>query len=277
MRKPAKWHAPSKDSDQLGHLPRLIRIFTWCSVGSQGPMASSHRQGRLIRLCRCTVWSESSLGAHDFLGIVMPWLKAFHLLCLTIETIDCIVNNCWLASHWMCIDICCLSSLLNTDILCSVCWILVHIQELNPHLLYEPAHEIMALIALLKLNLQTRMRSHPVGLDVWFSLRPFIYCHTLCVRTARLCGCAGSPELSLVAYAISTIIYELAHIILLVISDERDYTHCCKQRGIPDNCLGLCQLRETTALVPSTELIQCVMLKDDLSYCFNEGKGKLCL
>ena len=37
-----------------------------------------------------------------------------------------------------------------------------------------------------------------------------IYFHTSCVRTAkalaRLCGCAGSPELSLVAYVMSTII-----------------------------------------------------------------------
>ena len=39
---------------------------------------------------------------------------------------------------------------------------------------------------------------------------PFIYFHTLCVRTAkalgRLRGCAGSPEPSLVANVISTII-----------------------------------------------------------------------
>ena len=30
----------------------------------------------------------------------------------------------------------------------------------------EPEHEIMALFVLRKLILQTRMRSHPVGLDV---------------------------------------------------------------------------------------------------------------
>ena len=68
----------------------------------------------------------------------------------------------------------------------------------------------MALIALLKLNLQTRVRSHPMGLHVWFSVRPFDYFHTSCVQTAkalaRLRRCAGSPEPSLVAYAISTII-----------------------------------------------------------------------
>ena len=54
------------------------------------------------------------------------------------------------------------------------------------------------------------MRSHPVGLDVWFSVGPFVYYQTSCVRKVkallRLHGCAGSPEFSLVAYVISTII-----------------------------------------------------------------------
>ena len=72
----------------------------------------------------------------------------------------------------------------------------------------EPAHEIMALIVLRKLILQTRMRSDPVVLDVWSLVGPFVYFHSLCVRTAkalaRLRACAGSPEPSLVAYAIST-------------------------------------------------------------------------
>ena len=68
----------------------------------------------------------------------------------------------------------------------------------------------MALFFLRKLILQSHIRSHPVGLDVWFLAGPFVYFHTLCVRTAkalaRLRGCAGSPEPSLVAYVISTII-----------------------------------------------------------------------
>ena len=33
-------------------------------------------------------------------------------------------------------------------------------------IIIEPSHEIMALFVLRKLTLQTRMRSHPVGLDV---------------------------------------------------------------------------------------------------------------
>ena len=47
------------------------------------------------------------------------------------------------------------------------------------------------------------MRSHLVGLDVWFLVGPFVDFHTSCVRTAKalakLCGCTGSPESSLVA------------------------------------------------------------------------------
>ena len=75
---------------------------------------------------------------------------------------------------------------------------------------FEQAPEIMALFVLHKLILQTRMRSHQVGLDVWFLVGLFAYFHTTCMRTAkalaRLRGCAGSAEPSLVAYVISTII-----------------------------------------------------------------------
>ena len=64
----------------------------------------------------------------------------------------------------------------------------------------------MALITLHKLNLQTCMRSHPVGLHVWFSVRRSVYFNTLCVRTVKALICAVSPEPLLFAYAISTII-----------------------------------------------------------------------
>ena len=78
--------------------------------------------------------------------------------------------------------------------------------------MFDPAHEIMVLFVLRKLILQMHMRSHPVGLDVWCLVGPFVYFHTSCVRVrtakdlVRLRGCAGSPEPSLVAYVISTII-----------------------------------------------------------------------
>ena len=74
----------------------------------------------------------------------------------------------------------------------------------------EPCHEIMVLFVLRQLSLQTRLHSHPVGLDVWFLIRPFDYFHTSCIQTAkalaRLPWCAGSPEPSLVTHVISTII-----------------------------------------------------------------------
>ena len=74
----------------------------------------------------------------------------------------------------------------------------------------EPFHEIMALFVLRKLILQTRMRSHPVGLGVWCLVGLFVYFHASCVRTAkalvRLRGWAGSPDPPLVACVISTII-----------------------------------------------------------------------
>ena len=49
-----------------------------------------------------------------------------------------------------------------------------------------------------------------LGLDVWYFVRPIVYCHTLCVQTAkalaRLRGCVGSPGPSLVVYVVSTMI-----------------------------------------------------------------------
>ena len=37
------------------------------------------------------------------------------------------------------------------------------------------------------LILQTRVHRHPVGLDIWFLVRPFVYFHISCVRTVSLC------------------------------------------------------------------------------------------
>ena len=56
--------APSEDSDQPGHPPSRIRVFTVHTMGSLGPKVSSCRQWRLIRLGRYPGWSESSLGTY---------------------------------------------------------------------------------------------------------------------------------------------------------------------------------------------------------------------
>ena len=45
-------------------------------------------------------------------------------------------------------------------------------------ILNDPCHEIRVLFVLRKLILQMRMLNHPVGLDVWFSVSPFVYFHT---------------------------------------------------------------------------------------------------
>ena len=49
------------------------------------------------------------------------------------------------------------------------------------------------LMRLWHFSYQTCMRSHPVGLDIWFLVSPFAYFHTSCVRTvkalASLRGC----------------------------------------------------------------------------------------
>ena len=90
--------------------------------------------------------------------------------------------------------------------------------------LIELRHEIMVLFVFRKLIFQMRTGSHPMGLDVWFLVVPFVYFHTSCVRTskalARLRGCAGSPEPLLVAYVISTIISCAGSIVVII-------TCCC--------------------------------------------------
>ena len=48
---------------------------------------------------------------------------------------------------------------------------------------FEPAYEIMVLFVLHKLILQTHIRSHPVVLNVWFLVGPYVDFHTSCVRS----------------------------------------------------------------------------------------------
>ena len=59
---------------------------------------------------------------------------------------------------------------------------------------FEPAHKIMALFDLRKNILQTRMHSHPVGLDVWVLVGPFVYFHTSCVRTVKALANCADPQ-----------------------------------------------------------------------------------
>ena len=157
---------PSKDSDQHGQPPNLI-----CLCCPAGECLCQHTAKTLIRRVGCPGWSESLLGAQVIL-LVLLWSGTSR---------DC-QSWSWSRAMWFLITWLCGKRL-------------------------EPCHEI---IVLRKLFIQMLIHSHPVGLNVWFLFWPFIYFHTSCVRTAkalaRLRGCAGSPEPSLVAYVISTII-----------------------------------------------------------------------
>ena len=58
--------AHSKDSDQPGHPPRLIRVFAVCMKKVWVLSYPLSALQRLIRLGRCPGWSESSLGEQSF-------------------------------------------------------------------------------------------------------------------------------------------------------------------------------------------------------------------
>ena len=65
--------APSKDSDQPGHLPSLIRVFPVHMKRAWVLSYPMSTQGRLwIRLGRCLGWSESLLGTHATM-LVLSW------------------------------------------------------------------------------------------------------------------------------------------------------------------------------------------------------------
>ena len=63
--------------------------------------------------------------------------------------------------------------------------IILGIKTLDYRRINEPHHEIMALFVLRKRFIQRLMRSHPMGLGVWFLVGRFVYFHTLCLRTVK--------------------------------------------------------------------------------------------
>ena len=94
---------------------------------------------------------------------------------------------------------------------------------------------IMALFVLCKLILQSRMCSHPVGLDVRFLVRPsFIYFHISCVRTAKVLARLrpGSPEPWLVAH-VTQKSRELAQFRLIVIFYPLQLSFCTSGHVLP--------------------------------------------
>ena len=75
MTKPTKW--PSKNSDQPGHPPSLIRVFAVPLKKARIPSYPLIAERRLIRLGGCPGWAESSLGAHAIL-LVLSWGGSNH-------------------------------------------------------------------------------------------------------------------------------------------------------------------------------------------------------
>ena len=77
--------APSRDSDQPGHPPSLIRVF---AVRKKKAWVLSYPFSalrRLIRLGGCPGWSESLLGAHAIL-LVLSWGNSFYFYLLFLGT-----------------------------------------------------------------------------------------------------------------------------------------------------------------------------------------------
>ena len=180
-------HADSEDSDQTGRMPRLIWVFAGRTLIL---LVLSCRDSNVDGSFRMSITFSSIVSLASSGGVMAVNTKTG-----------------WKATTRIPDDF---SSVLVV--------LLAYVRK--PETSNEPVHEIMVLFVLRKLVLQTRMRSHPVGLEVWFMVGPFVYFHTAYVRTAkalaRLRGWAGSPEPSLVAYVISTIISSGSNMVRLV-------------------------------------------------------------
>ena len=95
--KTSKMSVPSKDSDQLGHLPSLIRVFAvrmkkaWVLSTYWAHSEDSDQTG-------CPGWSESSLGAQSFC-----W---FCHLAAHLSFKGCLVFYSGIKHDFLCINIC---------------------------------------------------------------------------------------------------------------------------------------------------------------------------
>ena len=89
--------APSEDSNQPGHPPSLISLH--CPIEeSLGALLSTERTAKtLIRLGGCPgirpVWSETSLGAHSFVGFVISRLICIRMILISRCNIDLLFGD----------------------------------------------------------------------------------------------------------------------------------------------------------------------------------------
>ena len=143
-----------------------------------------------VQSLRCAVWTDAQAdlclrwAPTHFVGFVMS-----RLLSVPED-----LHKCWSNRH----------HLLSDGRLVLLCISGKEIRAIS-----EPAHEIMTFFVLRKLILQTRIRSHPV------EARCLIFCQTLRLFPYFMCANSEgsgetarivSPESSLVAYVVSTII-----------------------------------------------------------------------
>ena len=86
---------PSKDSDQPGHPPSLIRVFPVRSMGSQGPKLCSCGQRRL--------WSDWANAQAD---LSLRWAH-HHIVGFVMRRLTCCCTCLFL--HFVSVNFCCLS------------------------------------------------------------------------------------------------------------------------------------------------------------------------
>ena len=85
--------APFKDSDQPAHLCSLIRVFDWCSMGSQGTNISSAGTLKLIRLF--DVHPDMNLRCKNMSTHTLCWIPAH----LYIQTHNMEYRGSYMSAH----------------------------------------------------------------------------------------------------------------------------------------------------------------------------------
>ena len=146
--------ASSEDSDQPGHPPSLIRVI-------------------IVRSTTLAFFMRTAKTTDTQADLSLRWMH---------------IPFCWFyheAAQLVITSFCTATAELSLCVWCYQVWYPRLAKRVWLGLsTYMRCHEIMVLFILRKLILQMRMRSHPVGLDVWFFIELFVYFHTtLCANS----------------------------------------------------------------------------------------------
>ena len=128
----------------------------------------------LIRLGGCQGWSESSLGLHSFCWFCHVAAQICYCYFVGKTTSPLFMS---------------LGSSRVTKPVISTKENGIFVNSLHTN---EPAHEYMVLFVHRKLILQTRMRSHPLGLFVWFFVSSFSSILHVCEQRRLWWDCADN-------------------------------------------------------------------------------------